>query len=108
MNKFYGEIGYSIQTETYPGVWEEQIEERTYSGDVIRNMSRVQEAQKVNDDINVDNKISIIADPFAYNNFYTMKYIRWMGALWKIKSVEVQRPRLILTIGGIYNGSEAV
>lgn len=103
MGRFYGAIGYAIQEETSPGVWQEKITTRNYSGEVIRNVSKMQGTETLNDNLNVDNRISIVADPFAYKNFSTMRYITWLGALWKINSVEVQRPRLILTIGGVYN-----
>lgn len=104
MAKFFGAIGYAETKETTPGVWEEQITERTYYGDLIRNTRRLRTSDKLNDDINVTNEISIVADPFAYQNFHLMKYVAFMGAKWKIESVEVQYPRLILTIGGVYNG----
>lgn len=103
MAKFFGAIGYAETKETTSGVWEEQITERTYYGDLTRNTRRLQTSDKLNDDINVTNEISIVADPFAYQNFHSMKYIVFMGAKWKIESVEVQYPRLILTIGGVYN-----
>ena len=104
MGKFYGEIGYAEQIEATPGVWREQITERKYIGDVIKNVSRIRNGENLNDDLTIDNRLSIIADPFAYEKFHAMRYVNWMGALWKITSVEVQRPRLILTIGGVYNG----
>ena len=103
MGRFYGEVGYGKQIETAPGVWTEQITTRNYYGEVLRNVVKTQGAETLNDNLNVDNRISIVADPFAYKNFSSMRYVKWMGALWKINSVEVQRPRLILTIGGVYN-----
>lgn len=104
MAKFYGKIGFFKEVETEPGIWENQISERAYYGDVIRNTSKFQSADQVNDDINVSNEISIVADPYANMNFYSMKYVEFMGAKWKITNVRVQYPRLILTIGGVYNG----
>lgn len=104
MAKFYGVIGYAEMVETRPGVWTEQIVERNYYGDLIRNTRRLQSADKLNDDINVANEISIVADPYANENFYSMRYVEFMGAKWKISNVEVKHPRLILTIGGLYNG----
>lgn len=104
MGRFYGEIGYGESLETAPGVWVENITKRQYFGDVIRNTSKIRDGEYLNNDITLDNKLSIVADPFAYEKFYSMRYISWMGVLWKIISVEVQRPRLILTIGGVYNG----
>ena len=105
MAKFYGSIGYAETNETRPGVWTDQIVERTYSGDVIRNTSRWSTSpDSANDNLNINNQISIIADPFAYQNFHAMKYVEFMGTKWKITNVEVQYPRLILSVGGVYNG----
>ena len=104
MAKFYGPIGYAVSTETRPGVWEDTIKERYYRGDVIRNNRRLQSSDKVNDDIEISNQISILADPFANGNFHAMRYVGFMGTRWKITEVEVSYPRLILTIGGVYNG----
>ena len=103
MAKFCGVIGYAVTKETEPGIWEEQIVEVEYFGDVIRNSRRFSGTAKVNDDINISNQISIIADPFANNNFHAMKYVVFMGAKWKISEVTVQYPRLVLIIGGLYN-----
>ena len=104
MAKYYGAIGYVERAETTPGVWKEQITERMYSGDLLRNTSRFQSSDKLNDDINISNDISIIADPYARDNFHSMRYVEFMGAKWKISNVEVQYPRLRLTLGGEYNG----
>lgn len=104
MAKFYGIIGYEITEETEPGIYEEKIVENAYIGDAIKNSRRLQDAGKVNDDITVSNRISIIADPFANNNFHSMRYVEIMGAKWKVTEVEVEYPRLILTVGGLYNG----
>lgn len=106
MAKFYGPIGYAETVETKPGVWEEQITERMYFGDLVRNTRRLQDSGMLNDNINVANEISIVADPFANENFHSMRYVEFMGAKWKISNVEVQYPRLILSIGGEYNGKE--
>ena len=104
MAKFYGVIGYAVTKMTERGIYEEQIVETEYVGDVIRNTRRLRDGSKINDDINISNQISIIADPYAANNFHTMRYVVFMGAKWKISEVEVQYPRLILTLGGLYNG----
>lgn len=103
MAKFYGIIGYIETKEVEPGVWEEQIVERPYYGDLTRNTSRFQSSGGVNDDINISNNISIIADPYAKENFQHMRYVKFMGTKWKITNVEVQYPRLLLTAGGVYN-----
>lgn len=104
MAKFYGPIGYAITEETTPGVWEEHIVERKYYGETVRNTRRLQVTDNLNDNIDISNEISIVSDPFARENFHLMRYIGFMGAKWKVHSVEVQYPRLILSIGGIYNG----
>lgn len=103
MAKFYGSIGYVTTVETRPGVWEELVMERKYSGDLLQNRHMVQNADQLNDNINIANEISIVADPYANGNFYAMRYVVFMGAKWKITNVRVAYPRLILTIGGIYN-----
>lgn len=105
MSKWFGKIGYATTKETTPGVWEEVITEREYFGDVYRNTRKLQSASQVNDDINVSNEISIVADPFARDNFYSMRYVEFMGTKWKVSNIEVQYPRLNLTIGGVYNGN---
>ena len=106
MPKFYGAVGYAKTVETSPGVSVEQITERNYYGDVIRNTRRLQSADKVNDDINISNEISIIADPYANDHFYAIRYVVFQGAKWKVSNVDVQYPRLILSLGGLYNVQE--
>ncbi len=106
MAKFYGSIGYITTVETRPGVWEEQVTERNYSGDLLQNRHMVQNADQLNDNINIANEISIVADPYANGNFYAMRYVVFMGAKWKITNVRVAYPRLILTIGGVYNAPQ--
>ena len=107
MAKFYGAIGYGTTEETSPGVWSDVIVERYYRGDVVRNSRRLQEGQKVNDDLSVNNSISIVADAYASDNFFAIRYISWAGTLWVVSDVEVQRPRLLLRLGGVYNGPKA-
>ena len=103
MGRFYGEVGYATTVETAPGVWEEQIVTRNYYGDVLKLVNKYQSAEKVNDNFVVENRLSIVADPYAYEHFYAIRYVVWLGTKWKISSAEVQRPRLILTLGGVYN-----
>lgn len=107
MAKFYDGIGYGTSIETSPGVWVDKITERKYYGDVIKDTRKIQASDKVNYDLSVGNSISIVADPYALNNFFAMRYVKWAGALWVISDVEVQRPRLILRLGGLYNGQTA-
>ena len=103
--KYYGKVGYGIAEETSPGVWEDTVTERNYSGDFQRVITKwTVDSNSTNDDLLTNASVSIIADPFAYNHFSQMKYLWFQGVKWKITSVEVQRPRLILTLGGVYNG----
>ena len=104
MAKFFGPVGYSVSTETSPGIWEDLEIEHEYSGDVLRNSRKLTIGNNVNSDISVSNEISIVADPFANENFHNIKYIQYMGIKWVVLNVEVQRPRLILSMGGAYNG----
>ena len=104
MAKFCGPIGFAATEETKPGVYKDKIVERIYSGDLLQYSSDNQSTDQLNDDINITNEISIIADPYANQNFRSMKYVEFMGGKWKIKKVKVNYPRLILTVGGVYNG----
>lgn len=104
MSKWYGIIGYIEMVEVEPGDWREQIITRPYYGDAIRNTRMLQNSNAINDNINIGNQISIVADPYANNHIYDMRYAEFQGSKWKITSVDVQYPRLILTLGGLYNG----
>lgn len=104
MARFYGAIGFAEAVEVKPGVWKDQIKEHYYFGDLNRNTRRLQTTSQVNDNLTISNEISIIADPYAQQNFHSMRYVVFMGAKWKINNVEVQFPRLILELGGVWNG----
>lgn len=104
MAKWFGKIGFVEEKEVRPSYYKEIVTEREYFGDLTRNNRRLQTAG-VNDDVNISNEISILADPFANENIYSMKYVEFQGTRWKISKVEVSYPRLILSIGGVYNGS---
>lgn len=99
--RYYGKIGYWDTVEVKPGLFENQMIYKTYKGDVIRNYKRNQDGSKVNSDLSVNNQISIVADPYARDHFFKIKCVEWQGAVWKVSSVEVQWPRLILEIGGL-------
>lgn len=105
MAKFYGKVGYApASVETAPGVWTEPIVEVAYFGDVVRNTRKLLAGESVNDDLSVNNLISILADAYANEHFFAIRYVEWMGSLWTVTDVEVQRPRLLLRLGGVYNG----
>ena len=106
MSKFYGVIGYVDTVETAPGVWVEQKVERNYYGDLTRNARKLQSGDQVNDNININNELSIVADPYAMQNFHAMRYVIFMGNAWKVTNVEVKYPRLILTLGGLYTNGQ--
>lgn len=107
MAKWYGIVGYAETKEIEPGIWDGEITERPYYGDHYRNTRLLQNSGNVNDNVNVGNQISIVADPFAIQNFHLIRYVEFMGNNWKVTNVDVQYPRLILTIGGLYNGEQA-
>jgi hypothetical protein len=103
--RFSGKVGYGVTVETAPGVHEDQMTEISYFGDVIRNSLRFQQSsESVNNDLSVSNSISIVADAFARENFFAIRYVVWAGAKWSVSSAELQNPRLILNLGGVYNG----
>lgn len=104
MAKFYGAVGYATSKEIRPGVWDEEITERNYYGDVLRYTRKTQSADKATDDINLDVQISIVSDPFAIEHFHSMRYVEFMGVRWEVSSIEPRHPRLIIALGGLYNG----
>lgn len=101
--KWYGQIGYRQTVETAPSVYEEKIIYKNHIGDVTRNVSRHDQGDQVNDSLNVSNTISIVANPYAQNNFQSMVCIEFLGTKWKITNIDVQYPRIILSMGGVWN-----
>ena len=104
MAKYCGKIGYAVSEETSPGVWEEKITEREYYGELIKNTRKLANGENLNDDITVANDVSIVVDPFAMEHFYQIRYAVLYSVKWKVSDVEVKSPRLILRLGGVYNG----
>ena len=105
--KFFGPVGYGQSVEGAPGVWSDSITERPYYGDVVRNSRRLSSGDSLNDDLSVSNSISIVADAYALDNFFAIRYVKWNDVYWKVREVEIQHPRLILRIGEVYNGPKA-
>jgi hypothetical protein len=111
MTRFHGKVGYADETVEVPpgsGVWKDQIVEYNYYGDVVRNGRRLLDDAKVNNDLTVGNSISIVADAYAREHFFAIRYVEWAGTLWRVSDVEVQSPRLLLRLGEVYNGPTAV
>lgn len=106
MAKWFGAIGYGMMVETAPSSYREVIEERKYYGTLNRNVKRTETGEGLNDDVTVSNELSIVADQFAYQNFHCIRYVEFMGAKWKVTSVSVDAPRLILSFGGVYNAQQ--
>ena len=108
MAKFYGIVGYVETVETSPGIWEEKTTEKKYSGDLVKNYGRHENSGNINDNINISNDISIVADPYANEHFFAIRYVKFitpkLAGVWKVNNVEVAYPRLILSLGGVYNG----
>lgn len=106
MNKFYGPVGFEKTEETAPGVWMPKKTERNYSGDLIRSIGRYDTGNKVNSDFSLNDQISIVSDPYALENFQFIKYVIYLGTPWKVTSVDVNYPRLILSLGEVYKEAE--
>lgn len=107
MSKFYGAVGYAVTpVESAPGIWVESYVERYYPGELMRNSRRMQGESKRNVDIDISNEVSIVADPYAYENFHAIRYVEFMNSKWKVTSVEIQYPRIRLTLGGLFHGDE--
>lgn len=104
MNRFHGKIGYAKEVETSPGVWEETITEREYFGDIVKNKTSVQQGTTINAGISMSNSVSIVGDPYAYDNIFAMRYVTYLGKKWNVTTFEVMRPRIIINMGGLYNG----
>ena len=107
MAKFHGEIGYGESVESVPGVWRDTIVERKYNGDVIKNTRTLRQGEPINDDLSVGNSISIVADAYANDHFFAIRYVKWAGTRWTVPEVTVESPRLLLRLGGVYNGPTA-
>lgn len=108
MARYYGKVGFIGETtETSPGIWEELLEARPYYGDVVRNVRRTDGGTKVNATVSVANQISVVADAFAFDHIYAIRYVEWGSTAWEVTSVEVEHPRLVLTLGGVYTGNKA-
>ena len=104
-NKFFGKVGYAEDAvEDPPGVWTEPIVEYEYYGDVVRNTRRLSEGENLNNDLSVGNSIRIVADAYANEHFFAIRYVEWAGILWKVETVIVESPRLLLRLGGAYHG----
>jgi hypothetical protein len=107
--RFRGTVGYATSEEGVPGVWQDVITEVTYSGDVIRNARRLEPVSQVPPEANaplaLENSFSILADAHAYANYMNIRYVNWEGVRWRVTNVEVRRPRLILTVGELWNGN---
>ena len=108
MARFSGIVGYAYENvEVKPGVWVDQIIERKYFGDIVRNSRRLDEVEKVNMDISVGNSASIVADAYASEHFFAIRFVEWAGVCWVATDVTVERPRLLIRLGGVYNGPRA-
>ena len=107
MAKFYGQVGFVVDTPDGVDITVQRPYEKSYKGDLVKNRRKLQEGPSTADDVILSNQISIVADPYALSHFFAIRYVKWMGSTWKVSEVEVAYPRLILTIGGLYNGEVA-
>lgn len=107
MARFSGTIGFGQSVQVRPGIWEDVVTEKPYFGDVIRNSRQSREGEHLNNDLTVNNSISVVADAFANENIFAIRYVKWGGGFWAVDDVTVQAPRLVLRLGGVYNGPRA-
>lgn len=107
MARFYGKVGFGHTVETRPGVSEDVITERSFYGDVLRPGRSFDGSEKVNRDVSATNRLSILADDYAASNADAIRFVEWRGVLRYVTSVDDERPRLILSLGEVYNGPRA-
>lgn len=107
MAKFSGVVGYGEQQEISPDVYDEVIVEYPYYGDITKNSRVARDEGNVNQSLSVQNTISIVADAYAREHFHAIKYVKWAGTYWTVSEVTVERPRLLLRLGEVYNGRKA-
>ena len=109
MARFHGRVGYgeSAETESGSGIWTDQITEKEYTGYVIQVRRGTDPGPDYNTTFTVQTIISIVADAYANDRFLAIRYVEWAGVLWTVTSVEVQRPRLLLSLGEVYDGPRA-
>lgn len=106
MAKFYGNIGFVETVETAPGVYVEKAIEKPYKGDIVKNYVRWDPStNSINNNFTVNNSIVILADSFAITHSPRIRYVEWMGSYWEVKSIAIDRPRLTLELGGVYERS---
>lgn len=105
MAKYAGKVGFATQTETSPGVWEDVTVERLMKGDVIRANTTISMDGKVNGDVTFNHRVSLVGASLPLMEYYNIKYITLDGYKWEVKSIEIQRPRIIVTLGGMWNGN---
>lgn len=105
--KFSGKIGFwEKDVETKPGVFKGKIIEKSYTGDVLSNFRRFQQAEnQQNENLRLTNRLSIISDLYMQKNWSSIKYVHWNGVNWSVSSIDISSyPRVILELGGVYNG----
>lgn len=108
MARFSGVVGFGQSTQVKPGVWQDVIVEKSYFGDVVRNSRQLRDGENLNSDLTVSNSISIVADAYASEHFFAIRYVEWAGGLFMVEDVTVQAPRLLLRLGGVYSGPRAI
>lgn len=102
MAKYSGKIGYGADVESAPGVYKTDIIEKDAIGDIYKNTVNVKDGNGINEEISLGMKISVFVD-LSTSDYSKIKYATHLGTKWKVTSVEPQFPRLVLTMGGVYN-----
>lgn len=105
--KFSGKIGFWYgDVEVVPGSYQPKVVEKPYRGDILKmywNHQPVSNQQ--NDNITLNNQLSILSDLYLQKNWPSIRYVVWNGTKFKVTKVEPGYPRVILDVGGVYNGA---
>lgn len=105
--KFDGTVGFWREdVEVKPGLFKSLIQERPYVGDVLKDRRSFKISEYQNNDFTISNQISILADLYLQTYWTSIKYVKWKGVKWSVSHVNVEYPRITLTLGGVYNGTE--
>lgn len=106
MAKWAGKIGFAETVKGEDDISRTTIVEQSYKGDVLQNNRKWDDSERINGDFSISNRISVVAKDYMLTHLQYMRYITWQGAKWRITSVSVMYPRVILSIGDLYNGTE--
>ena len=104
MSKFWGPIGINRgPVQTAPGILEVVIEELEVSGEMRQLQLRWPQA-RMQEGLSANHVLSIVTPEDSDIDFTEVVYIVWQSRKWSVTSIQYKRPRVELTLGGLYNG----